>query len=81
MQSVSRSIQDRSQNDLMDRTLCSSKDVGEEEEERVAETVFSRRSGGGPLLTLDVGKLAFVYCHGQRPPFAKTRLRAKQFRT
>ena len=60
MQSVGRSIQDRSQNDLMDRTLCSSKDVGEEEEERVAETVFSRRSGRGPLLTVDVGKLAFV---------------------
>jgi len=43
----------------MDRILCSSKDVGEEEVavreeegERIAETVLSRRSGRGVLLTL-----------------------------
>jgi len=41
--------------------------VREEEAERTVETVSGSRSGRGALLTFDVGKLAFVYCHRQRP--------------
>jgi hypothetical protein len=63
----------------MDRMLCSSKDIGEEEMERVAENVLSRRRGRGALLTLDVGKLAFVYCHGQRPRLPRLSWRLSSF--